>query len=133
MTEPIVYNRKNDNIGLPSYVTVDVRFRFSQGAITLIGMRANLYLHLLEFGNNDWYFIINNDRNGLKLSHEGHHIVVHAVKIARFFKTRVRPGSHKKSISFYVEATEKEWRGQKLWRINLNREFISPRYKETKR
>lgn len=127
--EPIIYNRKNENIALPAYVTVDHRFRFSQGAITMIGMKAGKFLHLLQFGENDWYFMIDEDTTGIKLCNEGFHIVAHTVKVCRLFIARSKSRPEHNSISFHIEETDKEYKGKQLWKINLNRRFQSKRSK----
>jgi hypothetical protein len=127
--EPIIYNRKNENIALPAYVTVDKRFRFSQGAINVIGLKAGMYLHLLEFGENDWYFMVNTDPTGMRLGLEGCHIVAHAVKVCRLFLVRSKRLSSDPSVSFYLEETAKEYHGKSLWKINFDSRFISNRKK----
>jgi hypothetical protein len=125
--EPIIYNRKNENIFLPAYVTVDKRFRFSQGAITLIGLKMGKYLHLLEFGDNDWYFMIDDDPSGLRFGLEGTHIVAHAVKICRAFIARASKEKRSHSVSFYLCESDKEYKGKRLWRIELDKIYISKR------
>jgi hypothetical protein len=129
--EPVIYNRKNENIAVPAYVAVDKRFRFSQGAINLIGMKAGRFLHLLQFGENDWYFMVDDDPLGLRLGLEGTHIVAHAVKVCRLFIAKSRSKLEQGSISFYIEETEKEYKGKMLWRVNLERRFISKRKTST--
>lgn len=132
--EPIIYNRKNENAALPSYVTIDKRFRFSQGAITTIGLRVGMRLHLLEFGEKDWYFMIDEDSNGIKLGLEGTHIVAHATKICQLFKTRAKLlGVTTNSVSFPVIKTEKEYGAKRLWKIDLDSKFTTPRSEKRKK
>jgi hypothetical protein len=131
MNEPIVYNRKNENMAMPAYVTVDKRFRFSQGAINLIGMKVGRYLHLLQFGDNDWYLMVDEDKHGLRLGMEGSHIVAHAVKVCQLFIARAKVGAGQTSVSFYLEQTTKEYKGKTLWKINLERTFTSKRSRST--
>lgn len=132
LPDPVVYNRKNEQMALPHYVTVDIRFRFSMGAITLIDMRAGMYLHLVEFPNKDeekeseWYFIVDEDKTGIKLCTEGNHICAHAVNICRLFKLKTKHISAG-SISFKILKTKVEYKGKKLWKIDLKSAFKTKR------
>ena len=127
--EPIIYNRKNENMFMPAYVNVDKRFRFSQGAITLLQLKVGRYIHLLEFGDTDWYFMIDDDNMGLRLGSEGNHVVAHASQICKNFLHRVRQmGKYKfGSIAFYISKTQKEYKGKTLYKIELDRPFQNAR------
>lgn len=137
--EPIIYNRSNENLAMPAYVTVDKRFRFSAGASKQIGLEVGKFIHLLEFGGHhgdptsevqevgEWYLMVDDDKdNGMKLCAEGDHIVAHAQKVCNIFirRARLTLGSGK-SVSFYISRTSFEWKGKTLWMIDLDRPFNS--------
>src|SRR5262245_4572279 len=115
--EPIVYNRINENNFSKPFVTVDKRFRFSQGAIAECSLKAGQFLHVVEFPSDngkpsEWFFIVNSDSNGFRLCQEGYGISAHCAIIADMFLKRVmHNGSH--SYSFIISKTSKEFKGFK--------------------
>lgn len=136
MKEPVIYDKRNENLFRRPYVTVDKRFRFSQGAMVLCELKFGRYLHLIEFPGEDgqkseWYFIIDDDKNGFKLCSEGEHAVAHSSLVCQMFIKETMP-MVTKSISFPILKTKKEYKGKKLFKIDIARHFITPRAQKLK-
>jgi len=138
---PIVFNHKNADHIMPAYVLVDrTRFRFNKAAQEMCGMRVGKRIHLVYFGDyeaekwteNEWFFIVDDDKNGVELAQEGRSsMVAHNSPIASKFLRHALSAMPNRygnsSMGFLVERTKKEWKGKKMFHINIYNTYISPK------
>lgn len=139
--EPIIFDLRNSDSLMQAYISVDdSRIRFNKAAKEMCGVRMGSKVHIIYFGNyeeekwteNLWYFYVDDDKNGIHVSIEGSGtLLAHNKPISRMLFTHAKAAmassrSELTSISLVVQRSKKEWKGKKLWKINLFETYKSP-------
>lgn len=127
---PKVFNKlEGHKEGDPAYIRIDEtqkRLRFNLGAIKLLGLSVEgardpnndpHYVHFLEF-EDAWYFIVNHDEKGYKLTAEGTAgLTIYAVDAVRWLSRNVKLKEGTVG-RYFIEETNYEFRACKVYEIN---------------
>lgn len=107
--------------GQPAWVTIDRGLRRLRLNATLVeqnGFKAGQFIHFLEL-DNCWYFAINDHKesSGCKLIREGRSgLTAHSANFLNTFANIAKLAEGKGSC-FYVQDTNLEWKGLRVFEI----------------
>jgi hypothetical protein len=126
--EPIVYNKKNENLAKPAFVRIANKIDFSVGAMELMQIRAGLKLHFVSFADDEWYLMLDEDPNGYNIRVDSYgRAECYAAASCKIF--REKAANSQENVAYMVEWSSVELRGKRLWKINTKKTYSAEKYK----